>query len=301
MALPAVPGALRCIFNPFSLGKEACGMSATTGRTGASASRRGVTLVEMLVVTAILGLLAGLLVPAALRARTGAEGLKCRSNLAQIGKAMMLYTMEWDGCYPATRWADGTKQRWPFALRAFVGAPLTDNDALESMASNGNRIVNAVFLCPAVRASKNQSKGQRVFFREGSYGYNWGTFGPFYPNMPGDGISPWWRYPVSHTCIEKPAATIVVADSFGNAGMEDCHAYTLDPPRPVHGHIRWGATGGTRMTPMDNRHSGRGNAVFADGHAAPLTMREAGYNAEQPWEVDGTGDNSLWTGLGEAN
>lgn len=276
-------------------------MSATTGRLGARASRRAVTLIEMLVVTAILGVLASVLVPTALRARIGAEGVKCRSNLAQIGKAMVMYTMQWDGCYPATRWADGTKQRWPFALRPFVGAPLTDDDARESTASNGNRIVNTLFLCPSVRASKNQTKGQRIFFREGSYGYNWGTFGPFYPNTAGDGISPSWRYPASYTCIEKPASTLIVADSFGNADLTDCHAYTLDPPRPVHGHTRWGTTSGKGMTPMDNRHSGRGNVVFADGHAAPLTLREAGYNADEPWLVDGTGSNALWTGSGEAD
>ncbi|MBM4036382.1 MAG: prepilin-type N-terminal cleavage/methylation domain-containing protein [Planctomycetes bacterium] len=259
----------------------------------------GLSLTELLVVIAILAILGATLLPAVHRARLLGERTKCHSNLGQIGKAIVMYTVQWDGVYPSTRWAAGAKQRWPFGLREHLGGRLTENDAIESAASNGNEIVNAVLICPTVRASKNQTKGPRNFFREGSYGYNWGTFGPFFPNVAGDGISPSWRYPVSHACIEDPAGTIIVADAFGNADLTDCHAYTLDAPRLLHGHTRWGTTSGRGMTPMDNRHSGRGNAAFADGHAASLTMREAGYSQDKPWLVDGTGDNSLWTGTGE--
>lgn len=257
----------------------------------------GITLTEMLVVIAIVIVLAALLLPLVYASRVRTEAVKCLGNLRQIGIALTMYTKDEDGYYPCVRWTSGPQLRWPHAIRTYVGGYLSQRHDICSEAANGNRVTNAFFICPAVRASKNQSKGERVYFREGSYGYNWGTFGPFYPNTAGDGIAPAWRYPVHYTCITRPSGTIIVADSFGNADLSDCHAHTLDGPRLLHGHTRWGAKGGP--TPMDNRHSGRGNCAFADGRATPLTMREAGYSQDDPTKVDGTGNNSLWTGTGD--
>jgi len=55
------------------------------------AERRGFTLIELMVVTAIIGLLIGLLLPAVQSAREAARRASCGSNLRQIGLATLNY------------------------------------------------------------------------------------------------------------------------------------------------------------------------------------------------------------------
>lgn len=53
--------------------------------------RRGFTVAELLVVVAILGLLAGLLLPALASAKERARRIGCVSNLRQLGIALQMY------------------------------------------------------------------------------------------------------------------------------------------------------------------------------------------------------------------
>jgi prepilin-type N-terminal cleavage/methylation domain-containing protein len=71
--------------------------------------RKGFTLVELLVVIAIIALLMGILMPALARVRQLAFRLTCGTNLAGIGKAMLIYANDYDDELPR---AGGRLSTW---------------------------------------------------------------------------------------------------------------------------------------------------------------------------------------------
>ncbi|MFH1458982.1 MAG: type II secretion system protein [Candidatus Omnitrophota bacterium] len=63
--------------------------------------KKGFTLVELLVVMAVIVILAGLLLPALGKAREQGRRTSCMNNLKQIGLAIALYRLDYNEAYPA--------------------------------------------------------------------------------------------------------------------------------------------------------------------------------------------------------
>ena len=81
--------------------------------------RRGFTLVELLVVVAIIGILIALLLPAVQMARESARRTRCANNLHQIGIAMQVYHDRYQA-FPAS-WADADEgSTWGRNLLPFI-------------------------------------------------------------------------------------------------------------------------------------------------------------------------------------
>ncbi|MFH2138909.1 MAG: type II secretion system protein [Candidatus Omnitrophota bacterium] len=91
-------------------------------------SKKGFTLVELLVVMAVIAILAGFLVPALGRAREQGRRTSCMNNLKQIGLAISMYRLDNNEAFPADL----------NALYAADGSKYIDNLEVFVCPSSGN-------------------------------------------------------------------------------------------------------------------------------------------------------------------
>lgn len=215
----------------------------------------GFTLLELLVVVAIIGILASLLMPALQHAKEQARTKACVNNLRNLAQAARMYFDDYDGYAPRAN------EYYPF------NGPyaITFSQALcrlGYLAANTNNMWHwdktkpePPLRCP----SEPYYPGPPPWFSSwysGHYGFNqyffaWGAVFPtgFY-QRPGH--------------APQPSAAYLVADASNGVGIH------WSPNPAIHGwRARHGLTG--RAMPTQNP-GGLVNVAFLDGHVETLTF-----------------------------
>ena len=228
----------------------------------------GFTLVELLVVLAIIGLLAGLLVPALQRGRGAAEGARCVGNLRQLGLVTQLYWDDHDGrCFPErvvytnggwTYWfgwlgdgAEGEREFRPEAGALWSYLP-----------GRGVRI------CPSLDRPGRRLKAKA---RGAAFGYAYNLL-----------LGPRTGRPVRMGAVGNPSDLAVFVD----AGQVNDFQPPASPENPLLEDFHYFSTNRLEAT-VHFRHSTRAQAVFADGHVAAQRPAPGSIDDRLPGEVVG--------------
>jgi prepilin-type N-terminal cleavage/methylation domain-containing protein/prepilin-type processing-associated H-X9-DG protein len=148
----------------YSAGKDHVNCPLSQGKRASFALRLGFTLVELLVVMAVLAIIAALLLPALSQAKQEAYSTKCKNNLHEMGLAMMMYV-------------DDDAARFPFYCNPLsdTGLPKWQDDLARYSPLYWT---NSPYHCPGYIGAISTSETNFTWAGTwaGSYAYNcWGA------------------------------------------------------------------------------------------------------------------------------
>lgn len=213
------------------------------------------TLIELLIVIAIIALLAAIVFPVFATARDKGRQAACLSNTRQLGNGLMLYVQDSDEMFPFS-YAPDLGNYWPDLVRPYTGQKAGGNAA-------------TIFLCPS-------DSGEAL-----TYSTNPQVIGLYEPSgTPAN----FFASVVALPEIAEPTSVVLLGDAltarggvglFGGGNTAPVE-YAYPHPALTKDHTRddtwcadWvvPATDGCNNKQIAWRHSGGANFVYSDGHA----------------------------------
>ena len=177
----------------------------TTAWARQHCGRRAFTLVEMLVVLAIISILSSMILPSLGRAREGGRRAACASNLRQIGLAFSLYVDDNEERYPPL----SSSETFPVPPPLPAGCSDTRTLPIDwSYALNPYTISARIFRCPSTGDEER------------------------HPNASAGAFELW-----NHCNPPPPSNEIVIGGGGGGAGTPvSCPELNIDFPQPDYAY-----------------------------------------------------------------
>jgi prepilin-type processing-associated H-X9-DG protein/prepilin-type N-terminal cleavage/methylation domain-containing protein len=269
-------------------------MSSSTYPCCKGSQQQGFTLMELIIVVAIILILVGLLVPTLSRARASGKRVYCANNLKVLHRANQMYADE-HGEYvaAASDMCGANRNRW-HGERSSASRPFDGSEGPLAPYLGGEGRVRS---CPSFRRFSASSGANAFEASCGGYGYNAiGVGSQTY--LQGYGSEAMARG-MATTDIQNPCRTVMFSDcAFPQPyGNNPTHLIEYSFVEPYHWVFSPGEESSYRADPsMHFRHGGRANVVWCDGHVSSEKMETMAEDHFSKWNIGwcGSDDNSLF-------
>mgnify|MGYP000473092312 CR=1 FL=1 len=241
--------------------------------------RRAFSLIELLVVLAIIAMLAAIMIPSLRQAREQAIGVQCLNNLRQMAIAAHSYCAAYRGRFPPHLFGspDGTQSfGWDLIVESRWVSGTRQSRVRPGLLWQG-KTVDQINRCPSYRGGDNW-----VAYPYTGYNYNSSYIGfcDYRAEMTGWPPKPTGRIvaaenPACAEQVRQPARTALFGDGEYVAGANKFMR------APFKG--RDGSFSGRSAGTQGYRHRRRTNVAFSDAHAESWSKRFTNtYDFDEP-------------------
>jgi len=242
------------------------------------------SLIELLVVVAIIGILSSFLLPSLAQSRDKAKQAVCKNNMKQINLALMMYQEDSDGSYPYSRTANPRHISWDDLLIPYDGRKIPTQAEIEYpvlFKSDGHS--SGSYACPSDEVQRVHWTGTDVL--TASYSMTWRV-------INGAGNLTGWARGVSGgdegaecqkiSDISKPSSTLAMVEISSAARMIG------------HGGDSLMSAGWFEVRKLNHNGLDGSNFLMVDGSVKTMTFWQTLMTADGTLADPGWSIYSMW-------